>query len=146
MDMFFGVWGIVLLALIFAVVVLYVKIKSESTITRIAQTPAPDRFRPPPPPSINTNRIPQRRRKRGGGFYPVGYTGSYYDDEDLVDEILYAVEISAFDVLTNGGYEIPAHEEPMFENDEDDIRNNFGGFSDSSDDNWGSDDDNGDDD
>lgn len=125
------------LAIVFVIGFLYFLDKAAKTSK---STPTTDRFRPPPPP-INTRQNTQRRRKRGGGFYPVGYAGEYYDDEDLVDELLFAAEILAFDALTNDGYEIPEHEEPMFEDDnEDDIRNSFGGFSDSGD-SWGSDDD-----
>ena len=41
--------------------------------------------------NIQSQRGP-RRRMRGGGFYPVGYTGTYYDDEILVDEAIWMAE------------------------------------------------------
>ena len=30
-----------------------------------------------------------RRRRRSGGFYPIGYTGDYLEGEDLVEELIW---------------------------------------------------------
>ena len=99
-----------------------------------------------------------RRRRRGGGFYPVGYNGPYYDDEDLVDELLFSAEIAAADALIDelvderGTLAIedetiePVVEErepepdPIAVNDDDDIKTGSGSIFDGggSDDSWGS--------
>ena len=53
----------------------------------------------PPTGSGRISPLRMRRRRRGGGFYPVDYDGEYYDDEELVDDLLFAAEIAAFEAL-----------------------------------------------
>ncbi len=52
-----------------------------------------------PPTQRAATPIGLRRRRRDGGFYPVDYEGEYYDDEELVDALLYAAEITIADAM-----------------------------------------------
>ena len=120
---------------------------------------------------IGRTPVGQRRRRRNGGFYPVGYIGPYYGDEDLIDELLFVAEIAAADALIDdfvddrgtlaiedetadvlGAEEREAEPvvepEPVAVNNDDDIKSGSGSIFDSgdSDDSWGSSDDSGGDD
>ncbi len=132
---------------------------SEQSENRIVQPRVVE-----PPISRRNGKTPTglRRRRLDGGFYPIGYDGSYYDGEDLVDEILFAAEIAVADALIDemiderGSLSIEddtvselvveetePEPESIAVNDDDDIRSGFGSVFDGggSDDSWGGSDD-----
>ena len=49
----------------------------------------------PTPPRGTFAPVRFRRRRLSGGFYPIGYAGSYLPGEDLVDDLLWMAELAA---------------------------------------------------
>jgi len=67
-------------------------------------------IRPSPPPrplpTVKKTRSipPPRRRRHDGGFYPIGYAGTYRDDEHMVDGFTVLATIAVWDIATREQY------------------------------------------
>ena len=117
---FSTIFTIVLVAL---VVTVFYRIATKSSTSNVMEGTKPTTARP----RIRANRPAtkeMRRRRNGGGFYPVGYDGSYEEGEDLVDFIIWMAilsEMSDFDREELGdyggydGYTEDDYEDAMYE-------------------------------